>query len=97
MLVAFVVELDALAPLLALLALLELLLLPHALTASARTPTAANVPDHALTFIRSSAFATCRRATGRRPSCTSRSSRPALTFDKICTRSSDKAQGSRPA
>jgi hypothetical protein len=66
------VELDALL-LLALLLLLELLL-PHALTASARAPTAANVPDHALTFIRSSAFATCRRATGRRPSCTSRSS-----------------------
>jgi hypothetical protein len=38
----------------ALLVLLELL--PQAPTASARTPTAANVPDHALTFIRSSAF-----------------------------------------
>jgi hypothetical protein len=45
-----------------LLALLLELLLPHALTARARTPTAANVPDHALTFIRSSTFATCRRA-----------------------------------
>jgi hypothetical protein len=75
-LVAAGVELDALlllALLLLLLLLLELLL-PHALTASARAPTAANVPDHALTLIRSSAFATCRRATGRRPSCTSRSS-----------------------
>jgi hypothetical protein len=39
----------------ALLVLLELL--PHAPTASASTPTAANVPDHALTLIRSSAFA----------------------------------------
>jgi hypothetical protein len=46
--------LDALLPLLLLL-LLELL--PHAPTASARTPTAANVPDHAFTFIRSSASA----------------------------------------
>jgi len=57
-LVAAEVELDALPPLLAapLLLVLELLL-PHALTASASTPTAANVPDHALTFIRSSASA----------------------------------------
>ena len=53
-------ELAALPP--ALLLLLLELLLPHALTARARTPTAANVPDHALTFIRSSTFATCRRA-----------------------------------
>lgn len=60
MLVELEAELGALPPLLALLVLLELL--PHALTASARTPTAANVPDHALTFIRSSAFATFRRA-----------------------------------
>ena len=64
MLVEPALVLDALLPplLAALLLLLELL--PHALTASARTLTAANVPDHALTFIRSSAFATCRRATG---------------------------------
>jgi len=56
-LVAAELVLDALLPPLALLALLELLLLPHALNASASTPTAANVPDHALTFIRSSASA----------------------------------------
>jgi hypothetical protein len=53
-------ELAALPP--ALLLLLLELLLPHALTARASMPTAANVPDHALTFIRSSTFATCRRA-----------------------------------
>jgi hypothetical protein len=53
----------ALPPLLpALLLLLLELLLPHALTARASTPTAANVPVHALTLIRSSTFATCRRA-----------------------------------
>ena len=57
------VELDALLlPLLALLllpalALLPLELLPHAPAPSASTLTAANVPDHALTVIRSSAFA----------------------------------------
>jgi len=66
-----------------LLVLLELL--PHALTASARTPTAANVPDHALTFIRSSAFATCRRATGKTTLVRTTVKRPALTFDKIST------------
>jgi hypothetical protein len=55
-------EFAALPPALLLALLLLELLLPHALTASARTPTAANVPDHALTFIRSSTFATCRRA-----------------------------------
>jgi hypothetical protein len=56
-LVAAEVELDALPPLLAALLLVLELLLPHALTASASTPTAAIVPDHALTFIRSSASA----------------------------------------
>ena len=62
-LVAAELVLDELPPLLAALLLVVLeLLLPHALTARARTPTDANVPDHALTFIRSSAFATCHRA-----------------------------------
>ena len=49
-------ELELDAPALALLVVL-LELLPHALTARARTPTAASVLDHALTFILSSAFA----------------------------------------
>ncbi|MGH2884071.1 MAG: hypothetical protein ACRDPA_15490 [Solirubrobacteraceae bacterium] len=58
MLLELAPELDALPPLLALLVLLLLLeLLPHAPSPSASTPTAASVPDHALTFIRSSAFA----------------------------------------
>jgi hypothetical protein len=56
-----VVELDAevaaLPPPLLLLLLLLLELLPHAPMASASTPTAASVPDHAFTFIRSSASA----------------------------------------
>jgi hypothetical protein len=51
-------ELEALPPLPALLPLLLLLeLLPHAPSPSASTLTVASVPDHALTFIRSSAFA----------------------------------------
>lgn len=80
-----VLELGALPPalLLALLLLLDLLL-PHALTASARTPTAANVPDHVLTLIRSSTFAACRRA-ARYGTHAGHLKRPALTFDKICT------------
>jgi hypothetical protein len=62
--VVLALALEVLPPLLALLALLVVLLelLPHALTTRARTPTAASVPDHALTFIRSSTFATCRCA-----------------------------------
>jgi hypothetical protein len=79
----------------ALLVLLELL--PQAPTASARTPTAANVPDHALTFIRSSTFAPVASppADGQRPpACSTTVKRPALTFDKICTTSAAKAQGS---
>jgi hypothetical protein len=81
----------------ALLVLLELL--PQAPTASARTPTAANVPDHALTFIRSSGFAlvAAPQVDGpHAPACIHTVKRPALTFDKISTTSVAKAQGSRP-
>jgi hypothetical protein len=95
-------ELGALAPALLLEALLLELLLPHALTARARTPTAANVPDHALTFIRSSTFATCRRAARygthdwhARAAGVGTLKGPALTFDKISTTSPGKAQGAR--
>jgi hypothetical protein len=97
-LVALELELDALPPLLpALLLLLLLELLPHAPTASARTPTAANVPDHALTFILSSASTTVAPAAewhgwlwpahGPSDRC--------LTFDKISTRLEPQAQGQR--
>ena len=96
-------ELAEPAPALLLALLLLELLLPHALTARARTPTAANVPDHALTFIRSSTFATCRRAARygthawhAQAASVGTLKGPALTFDKISTTSSGKAQGARP-
>jgi hypothetical protein len=80
-----------------LLVLLLLELLPHALAPSARTPTAANVPDHALTFIRSSASAAL--ATGGWPerSAPGPEVGRCLTFDKISTTLERRAQGSRPA
>jgi hypothetical protein len=77
-------ELELAAGALALLVLLLELLLPHALTARARTPTAANLPVHALTFILSSTFATCRRA-ARYGTHACPGQGPALTFDKIST------------
>jgi len=80
----------------ALLVLLEVLL-PQAPTATARAPTAANVPDHALTLIRSSAFALLAAPPLDGPHASAHIhtvERPALTFDKICTTSVAKAQGS---
>jgi hypothetical protein len=80
----------------ALLVLLELL--PQAPTASARAPTATNVPDHALTFIRSSSLALLVAPPldgPHAPAHIHTVKRPALTFDKICTTSEPRAQGCR--